>query len=85
MAKNPIFHDRSKHIDTRYHYIRKYITGKDVQLKYMKSHYQVADIFLKPLKQEDFSKLRSLIGVTKSSLRGVLNCKLDFGLLVFGP
>ena len=41
-----------------------------MQLEYMKSHDQVVDIFTKSLKQEDFSKLRSLIGVTKSSLRG---------------
>ena len=26
LAKNPVYHDRSKHIDTRYHYIREFIT-----------------------------------------------------------
>ena len=52
LAKNLVFNDQSKHIDTRYHYIRECIT---------------TDIFIKPLKQEDFTKLRSLIGVTKSS------------------
>ena len=70
LAKNPVFHDRSKHIDTRYHYIKECITRKDMQLEYVKSYDQVVDIFTKPLKQEDFPKLRSLIGVTKSSLRG---------------
>ena len=64
LAKNPVFHDRSKHIDTRYHYIRECITRKDVQLEYVKSQDQVADIFTKPLKQEDFVKLRSLLGIT---------------------
>ena len=71
LAKNVVFHDRSKHIDTPYHYIRECIMRKDVQLEYVKSHDQVADIFTKPLKQEDFTKLRSLI-------RGVLKYKLDF-------
>ena len=70
LAKNPVFHDRSKHIDTRYHYIKECITRKDMLLEYVKSYDQVADIFTKPLKQEDFPKLRSLIGVTKSSLKG---------------
>ena len=37
LAKNPVFHDRSKHIDTRYHYIRECITKQDVKLKYVKS------------------------------------------------
>lgn len=70
LAKNPVFHDWSKHIDTRYHYIRECVTKKDVQLEYVKTNDQVADIFTKPLKREDFIKMRSLLGVTKSSLRG---------------
>ena len=65
LAKNPVFHDRSKHIDTRYHYIRECITRKDVQLEYVKSQDQIADIFTKPLKQEDFVRLRNLLGIIK--------------------
>ena len=70
LSKNPVFHDRSKHIDTRYHFIRECIARKEVQIKYVKSQDQAADIFTKPLKQEDFVKFRSLLGVTGSSLRG---------------
>ncbi|KAH9657526.1 hypothetical protein KPL70_023114 [Citrus sinensis] len=54
LSKNPVFHDRSKHIDTRYHFIRECIARKEVQIKYVKSQDQAADIFTKPLKQEDF-------------------------------
>ena len=64
LAKNPVFHERSKHIDTRYHYIRECIGRKEVELKYVKSHDQAADIFTKPLKLETFLKLRSILGVT---------------------
>jgi len=70
LAKNPIFHDRNKHIDTRYHYIRECVSKKDVQLEYGKTHDQVANIFTKPLKREDFIKMKSLLGVAKSCLRG---------------
>ncbi|PON76175.1 hypothetical protein PanWU01x14_035930 [Parasponia andersonii] len=35
LAKNPVFHDRSKHIDTRYHYIRECVANKEVQLEYV--------------------------------------------------
>ncbi|KAH9681198.1 hypothetical protein KPL71_026879 [Citrus sinensis] len=77
LSKNPVFHDRSKHIDTRYHFIRECIARKEVQIKYVKSQDQAADIFIKPLKQEDFVKFRSLLGVIGSSLRGVLDHKLD--------
>ncbi|KAH9669846.1 hypothetical protein KPL70_021959 [Citrus sinensis] len=70
LSKNPVFHDRSKHIDTRYHFIRECIARKEVQIKYVKSQDQAADIFTKPLNQEDFVRFRSLLGVTGSSLRG---------------
>ena len=65
LAKNPVFHDRSKHIDIRYHYIRECITRKDVQVEYVKSQDQIADIFTKPLKFEDFVRLRNLLGLIK--------------------
>lgn len=49
LAKNPVFHERSKHIDTRYHFIREHVNKKDVELIYCKSYDQVADILTKPL------------------------------------
>ena len=71
LAKNPILHDRSKHINTRYHFIRECIARKEVRLEFMKSHDQVADIPTKPLKYDTFNKLRALLGVIKkTSLRG---------------
>lgn len=65
LGKNPIFHDRSKHIDTRFHFIRESISKKEVQLKYVKSQDQVADIFTKPLKFGDFARLRARLGLTR--------------------
>ncbi|XP_052288532.1 uncharacterized mitochondrial protein AtMg00810-like [Citrus sinensis] len=50
LSKNLIFHDQSKHIDTHYHFIRECIARKEVQIKYVKSQDQAADIFTKPLK-----------------------------------
>ena len=63
LAKNPVFHDRSKHIDTCYHYIRECIARKDVHVEYVKSQDQIIDIFTNPFKQEDFIKLRRLLGM----------------------
>ncbi|BBH05473.1 Disease resistance protein CC-NBS-LRR class family [Prunus dulcis] len=63
LAKNPVFHDRSKHIDTRYHYIRECLSKKDIELKYVKFEDQIADIFTKPLKLETFRRLRRSLGV----------------------
>ncbi|KAM7530603.1 hypothetical protein LguiB_034013 [Lonicera macranthoides] len=68
LAKNSVFHDRSKHIDMRYHFIRESIAKKEVVLIFVKTQDQIADIFTKPFKVELFCKLRSSLGVT--SLRG---------------
>ncbi|GKV18362.1 hypothetical protein SLEP1_g28758 [Rubroshorea leprosula] len=65
LGKNPMFHDRSKHIDTRYHFIRECVERKDVKLAYVKTNDQIADIFTKALKFEDFARLRAWIGVTR--------------------
>ena len=65
LAKNPMYHDQRKHIDTRYHYIRECITKQDVKLEYVKSQDQIADIFSKPLKKEDFVRLRNTLGIIK--------------------
>jgi len=71
LTKNPVFHDRSKHFDTRFHYLRDFITNKEVEVKYVKTQYQVANIFTKPLKYDVFTKIRDLLGVMKkSNLRG---------------
>ncbi|CAL1410462.1 unnamed protein product [Linum trigynum] len=64
LAKNPVFHDRSNHIDTRYHFLRECVEQKEVMLKYVKTEDQIADIFTKPLKQDVFVKMRMLLGVT---------------------
>ncbi|KAA0059797.1 putative mitochondrial protein [Cucumis melo var. makuwa] len=55
LAKNPVFHDRSKHIDTRFHFIRDCISRKEVQVEYVKTEDQIADIFTKPLKVNVFT------------------------------
>ncbi|KAJ4981753.1 hypothetical protein NE237_032590 [Protea cynaroides] len=65
LAKNPVFHDRSKHIGTKYHFIRESIAKEEIQLKHAGTQDQVADIFMKPLKFGAFYKLRFLLGVTK--------------------
>ncbi|PKU81309.1 Retrovirus-related Pol polyprotein from transposon TNT 1-94 [Dendrobium catenatum] len=70
MTKNLVFHNRSKHIDSRYHLIRDCIIRKDVQIEYVKTYDQVADIFTKPLKNEDFIRMRRLLGITNQVKRG---------------
>ncbi|RDY00546.1 hypothetical protein CR513_16265, partial [Mucuna pruriens] len=63
LAKNLVFHERSKCINRRYHFIRKCIIKKEVALVHVKTQDQVADIFTMSLKFEDFRRLRSRLGV----------------------
>ena len=44
MTKNPQHHGRAKHIDNKFHYIRKMVTMNKIQLKYCKSHQMIADM-----------------------------------------
>ena len=56
LAKNPVFHQRTKHIDVRYHYIRSQIENRNVTLKYIKSQDNIADLFTKPTNKVRLNK-----------------------------
>jgi len=77
LAKNLIFHEKSQHIDTRYHFIQVTIKENKVELISVKIQDQLADIFTKPLKHEVFSVIRSQLGMVTLGLRGILRIKPD--------
>ena len=58
LAKNPVFYDKSKHIHTRFHYLRDCIANKKIEVKYVKTQDQITYIFIKPLKYDVFAKMR---------------------------
>lgn len=45
LAKNLVFPDWCKHINTRYHFIRECVAKKEVELKYVMTQDEVANIF----------------------------------------
>jgi hypothetical protein len=49
-----MFHDRSKHIEIKYHYIRDILQRKVVHVHYIPTHEKIADIFTKPLANTKF-------------------------------
>jgi hypothetical protein len=63
-SKNPVFHDRSKHIDTLYHYIRECVEHNRINLEFIGTTEELADILTKALGREHLCELRSRIGVT---------------------
>lgn len=69
LTKNPEFHQRTKHIDIRYHSIReRYLEGY-FEPQYVATEDQKADIFTKPLTTDKFSRLRDLIGCTDTHIK----------------
>ena len=58
LSKNPIQHSRSKHIEIRYHFIREHVANEDVNLEYINTENQLADIFTKSLREDKFCSLR---------------------------
>ena len=57
LAKNPVNHQRSKHIDIRYHFIRDVILQEKVFLIYVPTEENVADIFTKPASRKRLDQL----------------------------
>ncbi|GJV48908.1 retrovirus-related pol polyprotein from transposon TNT 1-94 [Tanacetum coccineum] len=55
ISNNPVLHSRTKHIDIRYHFIRNHILKRDIELHFVPTEYQLADIFTKPLDEPTFN------------------------------
>ena len=64
LAKNPVFHSRSKHIKIRYHYVRTCVQSGDVEVIHIPSIEQRADILTKSLGKEKFCYFWNLIGMS---------------------
>ena len=50
LSKNHILHSRTKHIDIRHHFLSDHVDKKDIELEFIKTNNQLADILTKPLK-----------------------------------
>jgi hypothetical protein len=68
IAYNPVQHTRTKHIEIRYHFIRDHVNRGDIELGYIGTKEQLADIFTKPLDEARFCYLRNELNIIDSRM-----------------
>ena len=63
MTKNPLFHDKLKHIEIQYFYIHDIVQKGAIKLQYESTDEQVVDVLTKPLSCVNFEHFRDKLGV----------------------
>ena len=67
LAKNPVFHKRSKHIRVKYHFIQGCLEEGTIKASYINTKDQLADLLTKPLGRIKFLELCSRMGMVQLS------------------
>ncbi|KAI3690760.1 hypothetical protein L2E82_48967 [Cichorium intybus] len=63
LSKNPVFHDKSKHIRIKFHFIRELVSNGEVEIEFCGTKEQVADFFTKALQVGNFKTMKECLGV----------------------
>ncbi|MCO5570715.1 hypothetical protein L7F22_024443 [Adiantum nelumboides] len=63
LARNPVYHSKTKHVDVKYHSIREMVEDKQVQLVKVHTTDNPADLLTKGLPRECFAHCRKLLGI----------------------
>jgi hypothetical protein len=63
VAKNPVFHKKMRYIERRHHFLRDHVENIDIEMSYIDTERQLADIFIKSLDSSRFADLRGEIDV----------------------
>jgi hypothetical protein len=58
VAKNSVFHKKMRHVERRHHFLRDHIKKEDIEMRYINTKRQLADIFTKPLDSSRFADLQ---------------------------
>nr|GEW53143.1 hypothetical protein [Tanacetum cinerariifolium] len=73
---NPVQHSRTKHIDVIYHFIKEKVENGIVELFFVRTEYQLANLFTKALPEERFKYLVRRLGIrclTPEELEALIN------------
>jgi hypothetical protein len=58
-----MFHERTKHIDIKYHYIREIVTEGKLRVCKISTHFNTADMITKPVPGAKFELCLNLVGI----------------------
>lgn len=62
LAKHQAYHKKSRHINIKFHFIRKYVENKSIKLSYIPSKINMADMCTKPVKSPNIRNFASIRG-----------------------
>ena len=63
LVKNSVLHDRSKHIDVKFHFLRDCVDGGQIVIEFVETSRQLADVLTKLLGRLRLTELKEMIGM----------------------
>jgi hypothetical protein len=74
LLENLVFHDKSKHTEIKYHYIRDMVQRKAVHVQYLSTHKQVAYVFTKLPAKTKFKYFCERLGLVENASLAEREC-----------